>query len=125
MFLSCFSFIKGSKIVTNLKDWCKLYKSLAFRKTPILGKNKIRQITENWLKLAKIQRGDPCMKKKIFFHLHSQIWFRVGLNDHKSSAYYSKNICINVLCDMCCHYMTSHDIQISSSSTIFFRLRLK
>ena len=41
--------------------------------------------------------------------MHSQIWFRVGLNDQKFSAD-SKNICIYVLYDIRCHYMTSHDI---------------
>ena len=52
--------------------------------------------------LAKLDETNICQ-------LHSQIWFRVGLNDQKFSAD-SKNICINVLYDIWCHYMTSHDI---------------
>ena len=48
--------------------------------------------------------GGP-LDEKIFVQLHSRIWFRVGLNDQKCSAD-SKNICINVLYDIQCHYMT-------------------
>ena len=58
--------------------------------------------------MVKIQRGDPWMKK-IFFRLRSQILFRLGLNDQKPGAD-SKNIYINVLCDIGCHRMKSHDI---------------
>ena len=48
--------------------------------------------------------------KKTIFRLCSQICSKIGSNDQKFSAD-SKNIYIIVLCDIRCHYMTSHDIE--------------
>ena len=69
---------------------------------------RVKNLGTNDSKKVEIQRGDPWMKK-IFFRLRFQILFRLGLNDQKPGAD-SKNIYINVLCDIGCHIMTSHAI---------------
>ena len=69
---------------------------------------RVKDLRTNDSKKVKIQCVDPWMKK-IFVRLRSQILFRLGLNNQKPGAD-SKNIYINVLCDIGCHRMTSHDI---------------
>ena len=78
-------------------------KSLSSGLTPATCEN----VRDKTLKMTQKLSKSKGMKK-LFFRLCSQILFRIGLNDQKPSAD-SQNIYINVLCDIGCHCMTSHD----------------
>ena len=53
---------------------------------------------------------DEILDENKLCQLYSQIFYSLQLNDQQSSAD-SENIYINVLWDIGCYYMTSHDIE--------------
>ena len=94
-FLSDFNPIKGSEIVTKNRRLVKT-RSLQLSEKSLYWAKKT---SDKSLKIGQNRNGYPWME--IFVQLHSQIWFKVGLNNQKFSAD-SKTIR--------CLYMTSHDI---------------